>query len=46
MGQNAIPQINPCERFEVLTTVMLKTPIFWDVKLCHLVNTSQNFKEM
>jgi hypothetical protein len=30
-------------RFEVLTVVLLKIHLFWDVMLCHLVN-SRHFR--
>jgi hypothetical protein len=43
-GHNTIPQtINPSVRSDVLTAMMLKIQIFWDVTLS-LVNSSQQFK--
>jgi len=31
-------------QLEVITVVLLKTPVFWDVTLCHWVSSPQNFK--
>jgi len=31
-------------QLEVLTVVLLKTPVFWDVTLCHWVSSPQNFE--
>ena len=30
------------ERFEVLTAVLLKTEVFWNVMLCHCMSSSEH----
>jgi hypothetical protein len=32
-----------CARFELLSGLLLKNQVLWDVTLCHWVNTSQPF---
>ena len=37
---------NEAMRFEVLTVVLLKIQVFWDVKLCHLINGCGCFEDL